>query len=86
VAHGFVDTNTVVVWSVPGDPLPTGLSEGTIYYVVSATTDDLKLSLTSGGAAINITAIGAGLLQRIVVETFGAQGTHTVTTATMTLD
>lgn len=86
VAHGFVNTNTVVLWAVPGDPLPTGLAEATIYYVVGAATDTLQLSLTSGGAAIDITAIGAGFLQRIVVEAFGAQGTHTVTTATMTLD
>lgn len=86
VAHGFTNGQTVVVWAVPGDPVPTGLAEGTIYYVISATTDDLQLSATLGGAAINITAIGAGLLQRIVVETFGAQGTHTVTTATMSLD
>jgi hypothetical protein len=86
VAHGFTDGQTVVVWAFPGDPLPTGLAEGTVYYVRDATTDDLKLAATSGGAAINITAIGAGLLQRLVEEVFGAQGTHTVTSVTMTLD
>ncbi len=86
VAHGFTDGQTVVVWAVPGDPLPTGLAEGTVYYVVSSTTDHLKLSATSGGSAINITAIGAGFLQRIIEEVYGAQGTHTVTSATMTLD
>ena len=86
VAHGYSNTNTVVVWAVPGDPLPTGLAEGTVYYVISATTDDLQLSATSGGSAINITGIGAGLLQRLVEEAFGGQGSHTVTTATMSLD
>lgn len=85
-AHGFSNGNTVVVWAVPGDPLPTGLAEGTVYYVISATTDDLQLSATSGGSAINITAIGAGFLQRLIEESFGAQGTHTVSTATMSLD
>lgn len=86
VAHGFTNGQTVVVWALPGDPLPTGLAEGTVYYVISATTDDLQLSATSGGSAINLTAIGAGLLQRIVEEAFGAQGTHTVSSATMSLD
>lgn len=86
VAHGFANGQTVVVWAVPGDPLPTGLSEGTVYYVTNATTDDLTLSATSGGATINITGIGAGFLQRIVLETFGAQGTHTVSSLSMTLD
>jgi hypothetical protein len=86
VAHGYSNGQTVVVWAVPGDPIPTGLAEGTIYYVISATTDDLQLSATSGGSAINITAIGAGLLQRIVVESFGAQGTHVVSSLSLTLD
>lgn len=75
-AHGFTDTQTVVVI---GASLPTGISEGTIYYVRDATTDSLKLALTSGGAAINLTAIGYGFLQRIITETFGGQGTYTVT-------
>jgi hypothetical protein len=86
VAHGYSNGDQVVVWAVPGDPLPTGLAEGTVYFVVGATTDTVQLSTTSGGSAIDITAIGAGLLQKIVPEVFGAQGTHTVTTATMTLD
>lgn len=86
VAHGFLNGDTVVVWGVAGDPVPTGLSEGTVYYVITATTDDLQLSATSGGAAINITAIGAGFIQKIVPEVFGAQGTHTVTSATISLD
>lgn len=85
-AHGFSNGQTVVVWVVPGAPLPAPLVEGTIYSVISATTDDLQLSLTAGGAAINITVVGSGFLQRLVEEVFGAQGTHTVTTATMTLD
>ncbi len=85
-SHGFANTNTVVVWTVPGASLPTGVSEGTVYYIVGAATDTFQLSLTSGGAAIDITAVGSGFAQRIVEETFGAQGTHTVSTATMTLD
>jgi len=85
-AHGFSNGNTVVVWAVPGAPLPAPLVEGTVYYVGNVTTDDFTLSLTSGGAAIDITAVGSGFVQRIVEEIFGAQGTHTVTTATMTLD
>lgn len=86
VAHGFSTGDTVVVWGVSGDPLPTPLVEGTVYFVIAATTDDLQLSLTSGGAAVNITAIGAGFLQKLVQESFGAQGTLTVASASMTID
>jgi len=82
--HGFTDGQTVVVWALPGDSLPSGLSEGTIYYVRDATTHDLKLAASSGGSAIDV-GLGAGLLQKIVPESFGAQGTHTVSSATMSL-
>jgi hypothetical protein len=84
--HGFSNGQTVVVWAVPGVSLPTGLAEGTVYYVRDATTDDLKLAATSGGAAIDLTSVGSGYLQRIVEETFGAQGTHTISAMTLTID
>lgn len=84
--HGFSNTNTVVVWTVPGFTLPTGLAEGTVYHVRDVTTDDLKLAATAGGAAIDLSTVGAGSLMRLVEETFGAQGVHTVTSVTMTID
>lgn len=80
--HGFSNGDSVVVWSVPvaGSSLPTGISEGTVYYVRDATTDTFKLAATSGGAAIDLTDEGHGQVQRIVVEgTFGAAGTFAVT-------
>jgi hypothetical protein len=86
VAHGLIDGETVVVWAVPGDPLPSPLVEGTVYYVVSSSIDDLKLSATFGGAAIDLSAIGAGELQKIVPEQYAAQGSHTVTSVTINLD
>lgn len=83
MAHGFANGDTVVVY---GTGLPTGLVEGTVYFVVGATTNTLQLSATSGGAAINLTAVGAGLLQKIVVETFTGAGTHQVTDADLDLN
>lgn len=43
-----------------GGALPTGLSTGTDYYVISPTGATLKLAATSGGSAINLTASGSG--------------------------
>lgn len=80
-AHGFVNGDTVVMWAPSGGP--TGLAVGTIYFVVSATTDTLKLSATSGGSAIDVTAIGSGFLQKIVVEHFAGQGTLTVSSVSL---
>lgn len=82
-AHGFVNTDTVVIWAPTG--IPTGLAVGTIYYVVSAATDTLKLSLTSGGSTIDVTAIGSGFLQKIVPEVFGSQGTLAVSSLSVDL-
>lgn len=88
VAHGFANGDAVVVWGVPGDPLPTGLTEGGVYYVISAgfTVDTVQLSATAGGSAIDLTTIGAGTLQKLVPEIFGGQGTHTITAMKLTLD
>lgn len=40
--------------------LPTGLLSDTIYYSVSSSGNTCKLSLTSGGAAVDITSTGLG--------------------------
>lgn len=76
--HGLTNGQQVVVWDTEGAVVPTGLVEGTIYFVVGATTDTLQLSLTSGGAAIDLTSDGGGFVQTIVPEIFGAQGTYTL--------
>ena len=78
-AHGLVNGNSAVVWPTIGAVLPTGLAEDTEYFVVGATTDTLQLSATFGGAAINLTAIGDGDIQKFVPEVFAAQGTYQVT-------
>jgi len=63
VAHGFA--NGAPVKLATNGALPTGLTAGTTYYVVSTATDTFGLSATVGGSAIN---------------TSGTQsGTHTVT-------
>lgn len=73
--HGYSDGDSVVFW---GDSLPTGLSEGTRYFVRDAATDSFKVSLTDGGAAIDLTTDGDGFAQKYVPEVFGSEGTYTV--------
>ena len=85
-AHGLVNADRVMVYNVFAETLPTGLTEGTLYFVVGATTDTFQLSLTSGGAAVDITAIGEMFFQKFVVETFGGQGQITVAIGALVLD
>jgi hypothetical protein len=81
----YSNGNTVVLWSGAGDTVPAAYTVGTIYYVVSASGTTFSLAATSGGSAINTAAAGAGLVQAITVETYGAQGTFTISSDTLTL-
>lgn len=74
---------TVVVWAGPGMALPrnsalTHVNEGTMYYVVNATTSSVQLSTTLGGTALVFTAATAGYLQEISGSAFPSQGTLSI--------
>jgi hypothetical protein len=86
--HGLVNNDRVILFNVFGTALPTGLTEGVAYHVVNATADSFKVALTSGGAAVDITAVGGGELywERIVPEVFGSQGQITVAIGQLSLD
>lgn len=75
-SHGLSNGNQVVfIGATP----PGGLTEGTLYYVVSATTDDFQVSATAGGAAIDLTnSTDTGMLSKIVPQTFSVAGNLTV--------
>jgi hypothetical protein len=57
-AHGLSDTNKVQ-FSTDGT-LPAGLLENQDYFVINSTANTFKVSLTSGGSAVNITTDGSG--------------------------
>lgn len=57
-AHGLVAGDRVYVTAVTGG---AGLSLNLTYYVVNPTTNDFQVSLTAGGAAVNITSDGTAL-------------------------
>lgn len=78
--HGLVNDDKVVFYG--GTP-PTGLTEGTVYFVVTNTAGDpdtFAVAATLGGAAIDITGqhTPACKLSKIIEESFGAQGTFQV--------
>lgn len=85
-AHGLANTNQVLVYDIMGNGLPTGFTEGTIYFVVSAATDTFQLSATSGGAAITVTTSAEVGIQRVLPEVFAAQGQYQIAIGALVLD
>jgi hypothetical protein len=57
-SHGL-DNGDALVLSTSG-VLPTGLTAGTVYYVINTATNTFNVSLTAGGAAVNTTGAGSG--------------------------
>jgi hypothetical protein len=73
-----------VVFATTGT-LPTGITAGTVYYVINRTSVTFEVSATSGGVAIDFTGSYTGdvtVASRTLVNTSGSQsGTHTETTS-----
>lgn len=87
VAHGLVNTDRVMFYNVFAESTPTTITEGAAYFVVGAATDTFQISLTSGGAAIDlITTGGEVYFQKVVPEVFASQGQITVAIGALVLD
>lgn len=86
-AHGLVAGNSVLFWDSYNAGLPAGLAEDTEYFVIATglTADTFRVSATLGGSAVDLTDEGVGDAQKFTPETFGGQGTYTVSAFTVAL-
>ncbi|MGZ5078613.1 MAG: phage tail fiber protein [Usitatibacter sp.] len=84
-AHGYANGDKVVL---SGTTPPTGLTIGTVYFVISSNTNDFQVSATSGGSAISLTGSNSYdcTVSKIVEETFSAQGQHQISSLTLNLN
>jgi len=59
-SHGLVADDRVAFFTIDGVSLPTGITAGTVYWVISTglSTDTFRVSTTQGGGALDITAVG----------------------------
>jgi hypothetical protein len=73
-ANGLANSMQLLLYSVLAESLPTGLSSSTIYYVIGAATNTFQVSLTDGGAAVDITGQGELFFVRVVPEPFVSAG------------
>lgn len=61
--HGLTTNDRVAFYPAFGSSLPTGVTEGTLYWVIATglTADAFSVSTTQGGAALDVTAVGDGV-------------------------
>jgi len=67
--HGLAANNRIAFFQFEaGGAFPTGLTEGTVYFVRSGglTADAFTVATTAGGSAVDITAVGAGFAAKII--------------------
>lgn len=57
---GVAVNDEIVFFSAAGQGLPTGITEGTVYFVKTVSGTTITVSTTQGGATLDITAIGVG--------------------------
>ncbi len=62
IGHGLANGDRVKFSCATGGSIPGGLTAGEWYYIVNAGADDFKVALTDGGAAIDITSAGSGVM------------------------
>lgn len=84
-AHGFANADRVEAYAIPGSSLPTGVSADTLYFIVGVTTDTFQISLTSGGAAVDITADGSCLIQKVIGKVINNGDTVTLASGQLTV-
>lgn len=78
-AHGYSAGQEVMFFETEGSNLPTGISEGVVYYVrtTGLTSDAFSISTTgAGGSAVDLTDNGSlstgGLVARVATKTVNA--------------
>lgn len=62
---GLAVNDRIAFFAAAGSSLPAGLTEGTVYHVISVSTNDITVSATQGGAAVNLTGAGSGIAFRV---------------------
>lgn len=60
-SHSLAVDERVAFYPLPGSSLPTGLTEGTVYWVKTVSGNDITVSTTQGGGTVDITAVGDGI-------------------------
>lgn len=87
-AHGLAADDRVFFWPAGDATLPAGLSAATLYFVraTGLTADLFSVATTSGGAAVDITALGELAWAKTVPNTWASAGNLVIATGSLDLD
>lgn len=85
-SNGLANDDRITFQAVSGAALPTGLSATTIYFVISVAANTFQVSLTSGGAAVNVTVSGEVVWQKVIPQAYSVQGTYTLNSGAFDLN
>lgn len=79
---GLAVDDRIAFFAVPGSTLPTGVTEGTVYWVKTVSGDAVTVSATQGGATLDVTAVGDGIAYKMLGVVTGLGFVPQLTTAT----
>lgn len=74
--HGFEDDEQLVFRALEGGTLPSPLSSGTTYYARRVSDSIFEVAATAGGAAIDITTSGSGVMVAVALDIDGVLETY----------
>lgn len=86
IAHGLAVDDRVVFYPGYNVTLPTGITEGTVYFVKTAgTSDTLTIAATSGGTTIDVTGAAGCVMQKVTPMTITSSPATTPQLTTSTV-
>lgn len=83
---GVAVNDNIAFFAAPGDTLPAGITEGTVYFVRTVSGNDITLSLTAGGAVVDITGPGKGRAMRVTPKVMTVGDIPRIPTTTTILE
>ena len=83
---GVAVNDNIAFFAAVGSTLPTGITEGVVYFVKTVAGNDITIAATSGGATIDITAAGDGTAFRVTPIALAAGVTPSLLTTTAVIE
>lgn len=80
--HTFAVDDRIAFETSEGSTLPTGITDGVVYWVKTVSGQDVTVSTTQGGATLDITAVGQALAYKVTPIVVSSGVTPRLTTAT----